>query len=1123
MTSRQLCTVALACLVVTLAGAPVAVSAELSEMPGNLDGDWLFSTDPNEVGEKEGWQAAEFDDSGWRTLRVPGGWEEQGITDPRPGQPPRPKDGMPWSDYDGVAWYRLHFTAREGWVGQDLELLLGSIDDQDRTFLNGKLVGEVGPGVNQAVSIWRRYKVPEGLLRLGEENVLAIRVLDGGGPGGIMGPAVSLLPVGVLSEMSKLPGLDRPFAERFQTPPAQARILPIIHPWPDNPDAQDSKILTLISQGFGGVVCNVSFDQYTESQEHWEQLLRAVTEAKKAGMALWLYDERGYPSGVAGGLTMDGRLLPQWRQEGIPPAPSVHPEWEAQGRFIADARTTGGEVSLEVPPGNVILVAAYPVEDGQLRLDGAVELSSLLKDGKLKWNAPAGEWHVMAVTEGRLYEGTHAAVSLCDKLPYINLLMPEPTKRFLEVTHDRYAEHLGDDLGKTFVATFTDEPSLMSMFMRAMPYRVLPWAPNLPAEFEKRRGRALEPLLPAIVADTGSEGQRARHDFWLTVGELVSENFFGQIQEWCHAHNLRSGGHPLCEEGLLNHVALYGDFFRCIRRLDAPSIDCLTSAPPSVPWYIGRFMISAAELEGKTVTMCETSDFAQVYRPEGDKREPQIVTEEQIRGTCNRLMLGGINTITSYYSFRNLSGEQLRRINEYVGRCCTTLTGGDLAADIAMLYPIESTWAHFTPARSGPTDGAGAHEVQRVFNTATESLYKACRDFCYIDSRTLLEAKADAGALSYEKPGGAGSLAWRVLVLPRADTLPLAAWEQVASFWRSGGIVIAMGALPRNSESEFPSSKVQALAREMFGEPTGAAVHANDSGGAGVYLPAGAEALLPTVLDGLLGRDVTVDRGAPIRATHRRVEGHDVYFLINDSPDAWKGDVSVSAAGSGELWDPLTGKSTPLPGADEIHLDLPAYAGALLRFTEAAPPARLAPQEGGLPGLTTRALPTVTPGVGKGEFVQGGSEVDEALSTPDAPAWRMTGTLTKSNVDTFLFATFQYPDGINMSDADCLVLDSWVPEGQTTPTDLLVILTDADGGQYLASTGRRMGATGRQEAFLPISAFELAGWAKDPNGRMDLACITAMSIGWGGYFGKEGERVQFTLATPKVGVLGERQ
>ena len=60
----------------------------------------------------------------------------------------------------------------------------------------------------------------------------------------------------------------------------------------------------LQAQGFGGVVCNVSFDQYLESEAKWEAFTRAVNEAKKAGMALWLYDERGYPSGNAGGITL---------------------------------------------------------------------------------------------------------------------------------------------------------------------------------------------------------------------------------------------------------------------------------------------------------------------------------------------------------------------------------------------------------------------------------------------------------------------------------------------------------------------------------------------------------------------------------------------------------------------------------------------------------------------------------------------------------------------------------------------------------------------------------------------------------------------------------------------------
>ena len=32
---------------------------------------------------------------------------------------------------------------------------------------------------------------------------------------------------------------------------------------------------------------------------------------------------------------------------------------------------------------------------------------------------------------------------------------------------------------------------------------------------------------------------------WNTVGELVSENYFGQIQTWCREHNVLSGGHLL--------------------------------------------------------------------------------------------------------------------------------------------------------------------------------------------------------------------------------------------------------------------------------------------------------------------------------------------------------------------------------------------------------------------------------------------------------------------------------------------------------------------------------------------------------------------------------------------------
>lgn len=209
-----------------------------------------------------------------------------------------------------------------------------------------------------------------------------------------------------------------------------------------------------------------------------------------------------------------------------------------------------------------------------------------------------------------------------------------------------------------------------------MPYRVLPWSLTFESEFlQKRRGRALR-LSMALVTDAGPIGARARYDFWNTVGELVSENFFGQIQTWCARHNILSGG--LLAEESSGHVPLYGDFFR--RVCDGsmcPSIDCLTSLPPGVPWYIARMIGSIADLEGYTYTMCEVSDHSQRYRPKGDTRPIQVVTEDEIRGTCNRLIWGGINTLTSYYSFKTSAMTSCNgsiRMSGAARPCCAAVT-----------------------------------------------------------------------------------------------------------------------------------------------------------------------------------------------------------------------------------------------------------------------------------------------------------------------------------------------------------------------------------------------------------------------------------------------------------------
>lgn len=887
---------------------------------------------------------------------------------------------------------------------------------------------------------------------------------------------------------------DPSLAAMFAAPPSAPRILKIIHSAPDAPDEQDALLRLLASQGFGGVVTNVSFSEYLESEANWSAFTRFVSAARGAGMVLWLYDERGYPSGTAGGITM-----------------REHPEWEARGLLIAEADSSGGAVQLEVPPDDLLLAAAFPVVDGAIDLSRRVDIAAPPEGGTLSWDAPAGAWRVLAIGDSPLYEGTHAALSLADKLAYIDLMCPEATARFLEVTHAAYAQRLGADLGRWFVATFTDEPSLMGMFLKRQPYRVLPWTPRMLAEFQSRRGYALEALLPALVTPAGARTSKVRYDFWTTVAELTSENFFGQIQTWCRAHNIPSGGHLLMEESLLTHVPLYGDFFRCARRLDAPSIDCLTSVPASVPWFIARLIGSVAELEGRSVTMCETSDHAQRYRPAGDTRPIVHVTEAEIRGTCNRLMLNGITTITSYYSFADLDTGQLVRLNEWVGRCCTMLRGGHQVADTALLYPIESVWPRFEPSHNWVEESSPeAHRIESIQRAAAEQLYWARRDFTCVDARALIEARARGDALVH------GALEWRAVVLPCADTLPLRAWENLLAFWRGGGVLVALSVLPANSEDEFPSARVQEIAAEIFGPGAGARTNLSAAGGAGIFLPQGAEALLPAALDAVLEPQVRLDdKDAPLRITHRRIDSHDVYFAINDSADVWEGAFGLNGAGAGERWDPATGAVSPVDAAG-ISVRFEPYGGAFFRFDDAAKPKRLTPPINACPLVTRTALPAAAPTLAKGEFVD--ATLTAAPVAEDGRSlWKTDAVLTRGQVDTFLFVSFDYPNGIDLRAGAFLAVETWTPQGQRTPTPLRIILRDARGAEYLANTDRQLGGAAHGLSFVPMTQFEWAGWNALPNAPLDLSAVTSIRIGWGGYLGAEGEKIAFTFAAPELG------
>jgi hypothetical protein len=125
----------------------------------------IVAVDPGSHGEA--WAKPTFNHGTWKTMKLPGHFENAGLP-----------------DYDGVVWFRKTIELSAGQAGSKAILHLGQIDDMDVTWVNGTRVGGYeNPGHHYTV---RKYPVPTGLLKAGK-NTIAVRVMDHGHPGGIAG------------------------------------------------------------------------------------------------------------------------------------------------------------------------------------------------------------------------------------------------------------------------------------------------------------------------------------------------------------------------------------------------------------------------------------------------------------------------------------------------------------------------------------------------------------------------------------------------------------------------------------------------------------------------------------------------------------------------------------------------------------------------------------------------------------------------------------------------------------------------------------------------------------------------------------------------------------------------
>lgn len=134
---------------------------------------WYTELDQSDIGLNQHWENFDLNDSSWKTMNVPGSWEDQ--------------EGS----FEGSVWLRKEITLSKDEAGKAAFLNLGRIKDADVTYINGVKVGNV---TYEYPPRW--YDIPAGILKEGK-NIIAVRITNGSGKGQFIADKPYYLEIGV--------------------------------------------------------------------------------------------------------------------------------------------------------------------------------------------------------------------------------------------------------------------------------------------------------------------------------------------------------------------------------------------------------------------------------------------------------------------------------------------------------------------------------------------------------------------------------------------------------------------------------------------------------------------------------------------------------------------------------------------------------------------------------------------------------------------------------------------------------------------------------------------------------------------------------------------------------------
>ena len=517
------------------------------------------------------------------------------------------------------------------------------------------------------------------------------------------------------------------------------------------------------------------------SETFFEKAKAAVEIAESLGMEVWLYDEYPYPSGTSGGKVM-----------------LDHPEYccKELKRTVQDVGE-GQTVRLEAPWGRVLMARAYRVRDGQCLWDDFIPLEAFIGTGYsqevfqlsgltaynkkrfftgdpcqlLQWTPPEGQWRIHIYTECLMQHFKYFET-------FVDPLNPDAIRYYLETTHEKYREYLGNHFGKTVKGIFTDETTAFPPLQ--------PWSPLLPELVKNLHGIDLISCLPALFEDMGSKTAAIRYAYWNAATEGFIHSYDKQIYDWCEKNQLLYiGEKPILRSKQLAYMHIPG--------IDAGHQKVGSKAVfPGVNYRAnGKIVSSAAHFYNKPAALCEA------YHSIG-----WGMTLQDMKWILDWLTVSGVDWLVVHGFFYTTDAlkkhdapasafyqmpwwRDTHLLTAYADSLASFLR--DTKRDIRLLVmdPATSSWTG---------DSSLKKQLGQDFAELQQGLIHNQTDYYIADPQLFATGKVEEinGVTSFV----IGSDRFSCLLLPLMTNLEACALEPLEAYLNKGGQALAFGCLP---------------------------------------------------------------------------------------------------------------------------------------------------------------------------------------------------------------------------------------------------------------------------------------------------------------------------------------